>query len=45
MVFGCVGAYLGGAAMWKGGLRVLLGGWAAMAVTFGVGSLFNVELS
>ncbi len=35
--FGVVGAVCGGANIWKGGARVILGGWLAMAITYGVG--------
>lgn len=35
-VFGCLGAVLGRAPVFKGSLRVLVGGWVAMAVTFGL---------
>ncbi|KAL3679001.1 hypothetical protein R1sor_021957 [Riccia sorocarpa] len=34
--FGAVGARLGGAPMWKAALRVLLGGWLAMGLTYGI---------
>ncbi|TKW40601.1 hypothetical protein SEVIR_1G256700v4 [Setaria viridis] len=34
--FGAAGAYLGGASVVRSGVRVLLGGWLAMAVTFAV---------
>lgn len=34
--FGAVGARLGGAPMAKAALRVLLGGWLAMGLTFGI---------
>lgn len=44
-VFGLVGAVLGGATKWKAALRVLVGGWLAMAVTYAVGSAFGVEAS
>jgi VIT1/CCC1 family predicted Fe2+/Mn2+ transporter len=40
--FGAMGASLGGASMVKGALRVLVGGWLAMVVTFGIGYAFNV---
>ncbi len=30
ILFGATGAYLGGAKLWKGALRVLIGGWLAM---------------
>jgi VIT1/CCC1 family predicted Fe2+/Mn2+ transporter len=39
--FGAAGAYLGGSSMVKSGLRVLLGGWFAMLVSFGVLRLFG----
>ncbi|XP_037481737.1 vacuolar iron transporter homolog 2-like [Triticum urartu] len=38
--FGAAGGYLGGASMLRSGSRVLLGGWVAMAVTYGVLWLF-----
>jgi vacuolar iron transporter family protein len=41
--FGVTGAVLGGAPWWRGGLRVLLGGSAAMALTYGIGRAFNVS--
>ncbi|XP_020573652.1 vacuolar iron transporter homolog 4-like [Phalaenopsis equestris] len=40
-VFGCVGALLGKAPVLRAGIRVLIGGWAAMAVTFGLMKLFR----
>ena len=41
--FGVVGAVLGGARWWwRGGARVLAGGAAAMALTYGIGRAFNV---
>ena len=40
--FGVTGAVLGGAPWWRGGLRVLLGGSAAMALTYGIGRAFGV---
>lgn len=47
--FGVAGAYLGGANMLRSGLRVLLGGWFAMLVTFGVlrlfGTVFHIQVS
>jgi VIT1/CCC1 family predicted Fe2+/Mn2+ transporter len=42
LLFGALGAWLGGAAMWKGAMRVLVGGWVAMAITYGIGLIFNV---
>lgn len=44
LLFGCLGARLGGASALKGGGRVLVGGWLAMAASFGVGSLFGVDV-
>lgn len=41
ILFGATGAYLGGAKLWKGALRVLIGGWLAMAITYGIGLLFG----
>lgn len=43
LLFGALGAWLGGATLWRGALRVLLGGWLAMVLTFGIGRLFNVS--
>lgn len=43
LLFGGLGAWLGGAALWKGALRVLVGGWLAMVVTYGIGLLFQVQ--
>ncbi|XP_010934147.1 vacuolar iron transporter homolog 2-like [Elaeis guineensis] len=40
--FGAAGAVLGGANVSKSALRVLLGGWLAMLVTFGVLRLFGL---
>ncbi|KAF6143892.1 hypothetical protein GIB67_001686 [Kingdonia uniflora] len=41
LVFGGVGAVLGKASMKKSCLRVLLGGWFAMAITFGMTKLIG----
>ncbi|KAK8951428.1 hypothetical protein KSP39_PZI003594 [Platanthera zijinensis] len=41
IVFGWVGAVLGRASPVRSVLRVLLGGWVAMAVTFGLMKLFR----
>ena len=41
IVFGILGAWLGGAPMWVGGLRVLLGGTLALGVSYGIGILFE----
>jgi len=40
VALGATGAYLGGAPLWRGAARVLTGGAAAMALTYGVGRLF-----
>eukprot|EP00878_Enallax_costatus_P009907 GHUV01010344.1.p1 GENE.GHUV01010344.1~~GHUV01010344.1.p1 ORF type:complete len:263 (+),score=54.54 GHUV01010344.1:301-1089(+) len=45
ILMGGLGAYLGDASVWKGSARVLIGGWLAMALTYGVGWAFNVSLS
>lgn len=42
--FGAAGAVLGGANVSKSALRVLLGGWLAMLVTYGVLRLFGLAL-
>lgn len=44
LVLGALGAWLGGALLWKGSARVLVGGLLAMAVTYGVGTAFNVSM-
>lgn len=36
-VSGAIGAFFGGAPMWKGALRVTIGGAVAMAITAGIG--------
>jgi VIT1/CCC1 family predicted Fe2+/Mn2+ transporter len=43
LTFGILGAHLGGAARVKGGLRVLLGGWMALAASYGIGRAMNVD--
>jgi len=40
--FGTTGAVLGGANLWVGALRVVIGGWLAMACTYGIGVAFQV---
>ncbi|KAI9097220.1 Ccc1 family [Phlyctochytrium arcticum] len=40
---GIGGAYLGGAPVWKGAIRVLIGGWLAMAGTYAVGRAFGTS--
>ncbi|KAJ3706590.1 hypothetical protein LUZ61_010295 [Rhynchospora tenuis] len=42
VVFGAVGALLGGAKPYKGALRVLIGGWLAMLITYGILKVFSV---
>mmetsp|Transcript_2424 Transcript_2424/g.6264 ORF Transcript_2424/g.6264 Transcript_2424/m.6264 type:complete len:272 (-) Transcript_2424:581-1396(-) len=42
-LFGLTGAALGGANVLMGSLRVVIGGWLAMAATFGIGNLFGVD--
>ena len=44
VVLGCVSAHAGGASKTKGAIRVLLWGSLAMAVSMGVGSLFDVSI-
>ncbi|OMO92055.1 hypothetical protein COLO4_17924 [Corchorus olitorius] len=39
--FGALGAVLGGASMLKSSLRVLVGGWLAMGITFGLTKLIG----
>lgn len=41
--FGLAGAYLGGAAIWRGMLRVLIGGWLALAVVYAIGLVFHAS--
>jgi vacuolar iron transporter family protein len=43
VLFGVIGAHLGGAGWLRGGTRVLLGGWLALGVSYGVGRAFNVD--
>ena len=40
-VLGAIGAKVGGAAIWRGALRVTFWGALAMATTFGLGTLFG----
>lgn len=42
IICGTVGAVLGGAPVLRASIRVLIGGWIAMGVTFGVGKIFGV---
>ncbi|GLJ22922.1 hypothetical protein SUGI_0432390 [Cryptomeria japonica] len=41
IVFGAIGAYFGRSSILKGCFRVLVGGWLAMLVTYGLLKLFN----
>ena len=41
VALGCVAASLGGAPLWRGALRVGIGGSAALASTFVIGTLFD----
>eukprot|EP00887_Chlorella_sp_A99_P003062 scaffold9.g3062.t1 len=43
LAFGMLGAWLGGARMARGGLRVIVGGWIALAIVYGIGRGFNVS--
>ncbi|OMO86883.1 hypothetical protein COLO4_20876 [Corchorus olitorius] len=43
MVFGVVGALLGGTPVVKSSARVLVGGWMAMAITFGLTKLIGSD--
>lgn len=43
-LFGAVGSILGGARYLIGTVRVVFGGLAAMAITYGAGRLFNVSI-
>ena len=38
---GGLGAFLGGAAIWRGSVRVLVGGVLAMGATYGIGLAFG----
>jgi len=42
---GAAGAYLGGSSMVKSIIRVVVGGSAALAITFAIGSLFNTSVA
>ena len=39
--FGAAGGFLGGASAGKSALRVMMGGWLAMLITYGVLRLFG----
>ncbi len=42
---GAAGAYLGGSSMWKSVIRVVIGGAAALSITFAIGSLFHTSVA
>jgi VIT1/CCC1 family predicted Fe2+/Mn2+ transporter len=42
---GAAGAYLGGSSILKSVIRVVVGGSAALAITFAIGSLFNTSIA
>lgn len=42
VTFGAIGAFLGGAKPGKGALRVLIGGWVAMLITYGILKVFSL---
>lgn len=44
-LFGFLGAFLGGANVLRGGMRVVLGGWMALGVVYGIGRALNVDAS
>lgn len=41
--FGGFGAHLGGSPVRESALRVLVGGWSAMAITYGLMKAFNTD--
>jgi vacuolar iron transporter family protein len=43
VIFGSLGAYLGGAGVSRGAVRVVLGGWIALGISYGIGTAFNVS--
>ncbi|KAL6774355.1 CVL1 [Auxenochlorella protothecoides x Auxenochlorella symbiontica] len=43
VLFGVLGAFLGGAHKIRGAARVVLGGWLALGVVYGIGNLLGVE--
>ncbi len=42
LCFGMLGAGLGGASLARGGVRVVIGGWLAMGITYGFGRAFGI---
>ena len=45
IVFGAIGAKIGGYSRLKGAVRLAFGGSVALSFTFGIGLLFNVQMS
>ena len=43
LAFGYLGARLGGANVVRGALRVVLGGWMALGVVYGIGRALQVD--
>ena len=41
--FGLLGAFIGGANVIRGASRVVIGGWIALAIVYGIGKAFNVS--
>lgn len=41
--FGFLGAFLGGANVFRGGVRVVIGGWIALGIVYGIGRALNVD--
>jgi VIT1/CCC1 family predicted Fe2+/Mn2+ transporter len=41
IIFGVSGAVLGGANAFRGGLRVVIGGWIALGITYSIGLAFS----
>ncbi|KAL4447658.1 hypothetical protein ABPG75_004877 [Micractinium tetrahymenae] len=41
--FGFLGAWLGGANVLRGGMRVVLGGWLALGIVYGIGRALSVD--
>ncbi|KAL4428681.1 hypothetical protein ABPG77_009787 [Micractinium sp. CCAP 211/92] len=42
-LFGFLGAWLGGANVLRGGTRVVLGGWLALGIVYGIGRALSVD--
>ena len=45
VTLGAVGGRLGGASLWRGALRVGIGGSAALALTYLIGVVFGTAVS